>query len=391
MEKGDAIKRIGLGLQGGGAHTAFSWGVLDRLLDEVADGNLRIDAISGTSGGAINGAVCTYGLIEGPDRAKRLLRQFWDLVSAQSLWPPDPIRLLLPETSPARWNVDWTPTAIGLGIAEQIYSPYSNLLFKNPLDAIIRKVIPDFVALNRGGSAAPRLFVCATDVNSTALRIFAQPNISPETLLAASCYPTLFKAIEIDGVFYWDGGYLGNPALNPLVDCTDDLLTVMVNPIDRAGGPPSTSREILNRINEVGFNAAWVMEMRQILLINKLLEDKLLQGGDYRPKRLHIIRDDGFMEAIGVASKQNPSGDFVEELFERGRKIADEWVRVNLGKVGVTSSFDVDTVVALRLKGSAYRKPSTFSDHDVNASSGTNAQSQSFDLTDKPTPERARR
>src|SRR5262249_24784861 len=226
---------------------------------------------------AINAAVCVYGLINGPDRARRLLREFWKLVSAHSLWPPDPFRLLLPEASPARWNIDWTPTAIGLGIAEQIYSP---LFFKNPLDAIIRKVIPDFAALRHGGNATPRLFVCATDVNSTARRIFAQPEISPEVLLAAACYPTLFQAIEIDRVFYWDGGYLGNPALNPLVDCTDDLLTVSINPIDRAGGPPKTSREILSRINEVSFNAAWVMEMRQILLINKLLEEKLLQGSN---------------------------------------------------------------------------------------------------------------
>jgi len=353
MKKGSEIKSLGLGLQGGGAHTAFCWGVLDRLLDEVAEGNLRIDAISGTSGGAFNAAVCAYGLIEGPHRAKQLLRQFWQLVSAQSLWPPDPFRLLLPETSPARWNVDWTPTAIGLGIAEQFLSPYDDLLFKNPLDAIIREVIPDFTALRRPGNGAPPLFVCATDVNSTARRIFDRSEISPEALLAAACYPTFFQAIEIDRIFYWDGGYLGNPALNPLVDCTDDLLTVSINPIDRTGGPPKTSREILNRINEIGFNAAWVMEMRQILLINQLIERKLLQGGGYKPKRFHIIRDDAFMEAIGVASKQNPSADFVDELFERGRKTADDWVRLNLAKVGVTSSFDVDAEVALRLKGNA--------------------------------------
>jgi NTE family protein len=353
MKKGDGIKSLGLGLQGGGAHTAFSWGVLDRLLDEVAAGNLRIDAISGASGGAINAAVCVYGLIEGPDRAKRLLREFWQLVSAQSLWPPEPFSLLFPETSPARWNVDWTPTAIDLGIAEQIYSPYDELIFKNPLDAIIRKIIPDFAALRHGGNGVPRLFVCATDVDHTARRIFDQPEISPEVLLAAACYPTLFQAIEIDRVFYWDGGYLGNPALNPLVDRTDDLLTVSINPIDRAGGPPKTSREILNRINVISFNAAWVMEMRQILLINQLLERKLLQGGGYRPKRFHIIRDDAFMEAIGVASKKNPSADFVEELFERGRKATDEWAHLNLAKVGVASSLDVDAEVALRLKGNA--------------------------------------
>lgn len=184
------MKSLGLGLQGGGAHTAFAWGVLDRLLDEVVAGNLRIDAISGTSGGAINGAVCTYGLIDGPSRAKRLLREHWELVSAQSLWPPNPFNLLRPKRSPERWNVDWTPTAIGLAIAEQIFSPYGNPLYINPLDAIIRKVIPDFDALRRGGNGAPLLFVCATDVNSTARRIFERHELSVETLLAAACYPT---------------------------------------------------------------------------------------------------------------------------------------------------------------------------------------------------------
>jgi NTE family protein len=280
-----------------------------------------------------------------------LLREYWELVSAESLWPPNPFGLLWPKQSPQHWNVDWTPTAIGLGIAEQIFSPYSDLVFKNPVDAIIRKVIPDFDALRRGGNGAPRLFVCATDINGTARRIFEQREITVETLLASACYPMLFQAIEIDRVSYWDGGYLGNPALNPLVDCSDDLLTVTINPIDRAGGPPNTSRQILNRVNEISFNAAWVMEMRQILLINKLLERKLLQGGGYRPKRFHIIRDDAFMEAIGVASKINPSADFVHELFERGRRKADEWVRLNLPNVGVTSSFDLDAEVALRLKG----------------------------------------
>ena len=195
--------------------------------------------------------------------------------------------------------------------------------------------------------------MCATDVNSTARRIFEQREITAETLLAAACYPALFQAIKINSTFYWDGGYLGNPALNPLVDHSDDLLTVSINPIDRTGGPPKTAREILNRINEIGFNSVWVMEMRQILLINQLLENKLLHGGGYKPKRFHIIRDDTFMEAIGVSSKQNPSADFVDELFERGRKTTGEWVRLNLAKIGVASSFDVDAEVALRLKGSA--------------------------------------
>ena len=352
------IKTVGLALQGGGSHTAFSWGALDRLLGEVAAGKLRIAAISGTSGGALNGAACVYGLITGgADEAKRLLRELWDGISAQSLWPPDPIRMLLPKDSTARWNVDWTPTAIGAGIAEQIYSPYYDVFYSNPLDELIRRLIPDFGRLNRGDHGAPKLFVCATEVNRTARRIFRQPEITPDILLATSCYPTLFQAIEVDGSFCWDGGYMGNPALNPLVDCADDLLTISVNPLDRGGGPPKTPREIVNRINEISFNSSWVMEVRQILLINQLLERQWLRGGPYRPKRFHIIRDDTFMEAIGVASKQNPSRDFVYELFDRGRMAADKWLAEHLAEVGQSSSFDVDAEVALRLEGSAQAEP----------------------------------
>src|ERR1051326_3315786 len=317
MDTATGIKSVALALQGGGSHTAFTWGVLDRLLDEVAAGRLSISAISGTSGGAINGAVCTYGLISGVAEAKDRLRALWEGVAAESLWPPDPFRMLLPKDSPARWNVDGSPFAIGLGFAEQIFSPYNDPVFKNPLDALLRRVIPDFKRLNSPDSAAPKLFVCAIDVNTTARRIFQQPEITPEALLAAACYPTLFQAIEIDGAFYWDGGYMGNPSLDPLLPFADDLLMVSVNPLDRTGGPPRTSREILNRINEIGFNSSWILEMRQILLINRLIERQMLSGGSYRLKRFHLIRDDAFMEAIGVASKLNPSRDFVEELFDR--------------------------------------------------------------------------
>ncbi len=150
---------------------------------------------------------------------------------------------------------------------------------------------------------------------------------------------------------------MGNPALNPLVDCADDLLTISINPLNRAGGPPKSPREIINRINEISFNSSWVQEMRQILLINQLLEKKWLQGGPYRPKRFHIIRDDTFMEEIGVASKQNPSRDFIYELFDRGRMATDKWLVENFTKVGLLSSFDIDAEVALRLEGSAQATP----------------------------------
>jgi NTE family protein len=165
-------KIVGLGLQGGGSHSAFTWGVLDRLLDEVEKGNLSIAAISGTSGGALNGAACAYGLMDGPKEAKRLLKKLWDAISSKSLWPVEPYRMLQPRDSPERWNVDWSPTAIGLGMAEQIWSPYWNPLSGNVIRELIEEVMPDLDRLNGTTRNGPKFFVCATNVNKTALQIF---------------------------------------------------------------------------------------------------------------------------------------------------------------------------------------------------------------------------
>ena len=345
-------KMVGLGLQGGGSHAAFTWGVLDRLLEEVEKGTLSIAAISGTSGGALNGAVCAYGLMDGPQEAKRLLKALWDAISGESLWPVEPYRLLLPKDSPARWNVDWSPISIGLGVAEQIWSPYWNPWSWNVIGHLIEEVIPDLDRLNATHRNGPKLFVCATNVNKTALRVFKAGEITRKALMASTCLPTLYRAVEIDGTYYWDGGYMSNPALNPLVDCADDLLTVLINPLDVAGEPPKTPQQIVNRINEVSFNASWVWEMWRIELINQLLSKGFLQGSEYTLKRFHLIRNDRFMENIGAASKLNPSRDFVYELRDVGRKCADEWVSGHLNDVGTRSSFDVEKEVALRLRGS---------------------------------------
>jgi predicted acylesterase/phospholipase RssA len=165
--------------------------------------------------------------------------------------------MLLPKDSPLRWNVDWTPLAIGLGMAQQVYSPYFTPWAANPIGPLIEQIIPDFARLTRRDSSALKVFVCATNVNRTALRIFGPGEITAKAVMASTCLPTLYQAVEIDAVFYWDGGYMGNPALNPLVDCADDLLTILIDPLDVVDGPPITAREIVNRINEVSFGASW--------------------------------------------------------------------------------------------------------------------------------------
>jgi NTE family protein len=349
----EEAKTIAIGLQGGGSHCAFAWGVLDVLLDKVADKQLTISAISGASGGALNGAVLAYGLLKSPEEAKRLLERFWVSVSNQSLWPENPVRKLLPEESPRRWNVDYDPLAVGIGMAEQITSPYWNpWASHNILDSLLRSVISDFGALGAPHGRGPKLFVSATAVDRTALRIFGPGEISVDAVLASACLPTFYRSVEIDGTSYWDGGYLANPALHPLLRHADDLLTILIDPLNVAKGAPRSPRQIVNRINEVSFNASWVLEVRQIEFTNELLRKGHLKGTKYREKRFHLISNDSLMEEIGATSKIVPSRDFLLALRDMGRRTADRWIADNFQKIGVTSSLDVNNEVALRLEGS---------------------------------------
>ena len=338
------IPSIALALQGGGSHGAFTWGVLDRLLEEVAENRLAIAAISGTSAGAINAALTASGLAEGgASRARERLSAFWHELSRQGTmlgnW------LFYGEPGPfGGFNLDWSPVAVALEAAGLVASPYTDPFYADPLAPLLARALPPPALAALNGADAPRLFVTATDVATNERMIFSQPHVSLDALRASACLPTTFRAVPIDGTPYWDGGYLGNPALSPLLDHAQDLLLVLVNPFRRTGMPPRAAPDILGRLNEITFNASVVLEMNAIEAVNRLLAELDAGGvryaGRYRPIHLHAIRDDAFMATLGVASKNSTAWPLLARLRDAGHRSAAAWLATHRGALGQRSSFN---------------------------------------------------
>jgi NTE family protein len=330
---------IALALQGGGSHGSFTWGVLDRLLEEVAADRPRIAAISGSSAGAINAALATSGLVQGgAEVAQRKLRQFWCAVAQGGLLAGNPFI----EPSPfGGFNLDFSPIAIAAEAAGLVVSPYTNPFYADALAPLLARAFPDAELAALNAAASPRLFVSATDVESNGRAIFTQPDISTDALRASACLPTAFKAVTIGGVPYWDGGYLGNPPLSPLLDKAQDLVLVLVNAFHRDNMPPHSAPAIMDRLNEVTFNASIVLELNAIVAINTLLAELEASGipytGHYKPIRLHAIRDDAFVAQLGFASKNSTSWTFLSRLHDEGYRTAEAWVRAHLADVGARS------------------------------------------------------
>jgi NTE family protein len=341
----DQAPTIALALQGGGSHGAFTWGVLDRLLQDVAAGHIRIAAISGTSAGALNAALTVSGLVQGgPELARRKLGDFWKNLSRSGFLGGN--GLFFNEPGPlGGFNLDWSPVAIALEAVGLVVSPYTNLFYADALAPLVEQAFPaaDLAALN--AASGPLLFVTATDVVSNGRAIFTQPNISAAALRASCCLPTDFKAVTIGGVPYWDGGYLGNPSLSPLLDYAEDLLLVLVNAFHRDGMPPHSAPAILDRLNEITFNASVVLEVNAIEAINSLLAELAASGvpyaGRFKPIRLHAIRNDAFVEQLGFVSKSSTSWSLFSKLHDAGYKTADVWLAAHRNDLGTRSSFDV--------------------------------------------------
>ena len=342
------IPTVSLALQGGGSHGAFSWGVLDRLLQEVVDGRLALAAISGTSAGALNAALVVAGLAQGgPSLARQKLEAFWRAVSRQGTLAGND--LFFAEPSVFGFNLDYSPVGIALEAAGLVVSPYTNPFYSDGLAPLLAQAFTagDLAAVNAGTP----LFITATNVTTNARRVFTQPDVTLDTLRASAALPSLFRAVTIEGEPYWDGGYLGNPALGPLLPHADDLLLVLVNAFHRHGMPPKSARRILDRLNEITFNASVVLELNAIEAINRLLGELAAAGtayaGRYRPIRPHAIRNDAFVESLGFVSKGATSWGFLSALHDAGHQTADQWLRVHEGDLGRRATFDAKAELAL--------------------------------------------
>ncbi len=336
---------IALALQGGGSHGAFTWGVLDRLLVDVGAGRIHLAALSGTSAGGLNAALTASGLIQGgADLARRKLDDFWRAVSRSGFLSGN--AFFYGEPGPfGGFNLDWSPVAIALQAAGLVVSPYTNPFYTDALAPLVAQAFSAAELATLNAAVAPRLFVTASNVTSNGRTIFTQPDISVAALRASACLPTEFKAVTIGGVPYWDGGYLGNPALSPLLDHAQDLLLVLVNPFHRDAMPPCSARGILNRLNEITFNASVVLEVNAIEAINSLLAELAASGvpyaGRYKPIRIHTLGNEAFAEQLGFVSKNSTSWIFLSALHDAGYKTADAWLAEHRDDLGAQSSLDV--------------------------------------------------
>lgn len=333
---------VNLALQGGGAHGAFTWGALDALLE---DGRVDFEGVCGTSAGAMNAVVLAHGWLSGGrDGAREALARFWDeIAAAGAFWSP----VQAPPEMLALLGID---PKIGVAASHAIFESFTRLLSPyqfnpwnfNPLRSVLERSV-DFEALAQPHCL--KIFVCATNVRSGKVRIFGNDEITADALLASACLPQLFKAVEIGGEAYWDGGFMGNPALYPLFYRTaaPDVLLVHVNPIRREE-VPKTPADIANRVNEISFNSSLMREMRAIEFAGRLVEGGWLKkqyADRVRRILIHSIRDDEAMASLSLPSKLSPDRRFLKRLHDFGRAATAAWLDRHHGDLGKRSSVDL--------------------------------------------------
>ena len=330
----DQPKSISLALQGGGSHGAFTWGVLDALLE---DGRLGINGVSGASAGAMNAVALGHGFaqaaepVQAHEAARQSLRKLWERVARMG------------EASKLQrgmmdlWLSGWKAT--GASISSQLSPAQTNPFDINPLRSLVKELI-DFKQLATLNS--PRIFVSATHVNTGKAEIFSGKRLTDAAVMASACLPMLFRAVEIEGEHYWDGGYSGNPALHPLIyQCPcSDIVLIQINPIER-NSVPDTGAEIMDRINELTFNASLLGQMRSIDFVNRLIDKGYLPSDRYRTVRLHRIDGGEALEAYPASTKSTADGAMIEKLFELGHLCARKWLKKNFDEIGVKSTINI--------------------------------------------------
>ena len=342
MPEQGAPQRLNLALQGGGSHGALTWGVLDALLE---DGQFLIDGVSGTSAGAMNAVALAHGFAQaarehkdpleahraGCELARATLARLWEGVGT---------------LGSLTWGIPLPGAGPLLGMMSHWLSPYqTNPLDINPLRRVLEREV-DFEALASArvpqSTTVPQVFVCATNVRTGRGEIFTGKRLSADAVMASACLPLLFKAVEIDGEHYWDGGYSGNPALHPLIYKTDcaDVLLVQINPIEHQGVPDSAS-EIMERMNEITFNAALLSELRAIEFVRRLLAEGKLDARRYKSVRMHRIDGGAVPEPFGAASKLRADLAFVRRLFDLGRAAGQDWLQAHRADVGVRTTVNI--------------------------------------------------
>jgi NTE family protein len=331
------VKTINLALQGGGSHGAFAWGVLDRLLE---DERIGFDGLSATSAGAMNASVMAYGLtIGGRDGAKRALASFWRRVShAGALSPLQPTWMDRIQHNHA---LESSPAFMIFDIVSRIFSPYEfNPLNYNPLRKVLEESV-DFKVLRE--SATVKLFISATNVRTGKVKVFENKDLSADAVLASACLPFMFQAVTIDGESYWDGGYMGNPAIFPLIYNCDsrDIVVLHINPMERAE-TPTNARDILNRINEISFNSSLMREMRAVAFVTKLIDEGAISENRMKRMLIHAIEAQDFMSELGVSSKLNADWEFLTHLRDVGRERAESWLDANFGSLNKQSTVNLE-------------------------------------------------
>lgn len=350
------VRRINLALQGGGAHGAFTWGVLDRLLE---DEDIEVAGISGTSAGALNGAAYKAGWVrDGRAGAKATLDALWSRMGAvqdmrlpASMGTPVAMfeKLMTPATPELAKAMEYSPPALAADALQSLVSPYAyGPFYRNPLEPVVRSFDYEDVC----GAGGPRLFICATNVRTGKIRIFTRDEITTDAILASACLPTMFQAVEIHDPAtgrmeaYWDGGYSGNPALFPLFDMElpDDIVIVNLNPLQR-DEIPKTPQQIDNRVNEISFNSSLLRELRAIAFVQKLLARENLPDGAMKNVLVHMIADDHLMRDLSVITKMVPNPILLATLKEAGRKAAGDFLERDRETIGKASSLDLKAML----------------------------------------------